>query len=152
MSNPRGGDTAVKILLDGEVEDAIVDITTSDFDPALEERIDEYINSSAPKVSGVNGAPSITITFNPNSTGAAKLVLLQQQKNKPIDSDDEAAVREKTIDVSREIRYPGGSRVRILLPDCTISGATQSAAGRTDKISWTMTFRADKWIPLRLGG
>ncbi len=152
MANPRGADTIIKILQDGEVEDAFSDVVSSDFDPALQEEVNEYLGQANPTVSGTNGAPSITLTFNPNSAGAAKLVDLQRRKNLPIDTEDEAAAREKVIDVSREVRFPGGERVRILLPDCTISAYTESAGSRIDKVSISMTLRADKWVPLRLGG
>lgn len=151
MSNPRGADTTVKIMIDGEVEAAITDIVSSDFDPALEQQVDEYLGRATPTVSGTNGAPSITLTFHPSSPGAMALMNLQRKKNSPVDSTEEVEGRERTIDVSREVRFPGGSRVRILLPGCTMSGASQSAGSRTDKVSWSVTMTADKWVPLRLG-
>lgn len=151
MANPRGADAIVRILLDGEVEESFVDVVSSDFNPALEQRIDEYLGQKGPTVSGVNGTPSITVTFHPRSSAAMKLMDLQRKKNSPIDSPEEAAVRDRTISVSREIRYPNGDRVRILLSNCTVSDASQSAASRTEKLAWSATFASNNWTPLRLG-
>lgn len=149
--NPRGADTIVRVLLDGEVEESFVDVVSSDFNPALEQQVNEYLGQANPTVSGTNGVPSMTVTFNPRSAALARLMDIQRRKNNPIDSEEEAQARDRQISVTREVRFPNGNRVRILLPNCTISDATESASSRTEKTTWAATFAASKWVPLRLG-
>lgn len=136
----RGYDVGVKVFVDGELQAHLAGVRSAEFDPGLEEDIDEFLGDSVHTVEGTNGPCRMSLTNVLRSADYGRLCNMQRKKNK-----GDEAYRTMRIMVSMAVDFGYGDRMRIKMGPCTLVGGGVSSSSRSEKVTAAPALVAPDW-------
>ena len=136
----RGSDVSIKIYQDGELQSLLLQFRSADWDPGLQEDIDDFLGDLTSTIEGFNGETRLDLSGVVKSGDYFRLLEWQRRKNKHLEPEVL-----QTVSVTFSIGFGQGDRARILMRNTTTMGGATSMASRTEKVTGALTFVGAGW-------